>query len=63
MWQTVDYKGNIVKWYEAELIELIRQVCEETIKSNNPYCGSSPYAMGRCITAENILDLIQENEK
>lgn len=20
MWQTVDYKGNTVKWYEAELI-------------------------------------------
>ena len=63
MWQTVDYKGNTVKWYEAELIELIRQVCEETIKSNNPYSGTNPYASGRCITAENILDLIQENER
>ena len=49
-------------WYEAELIELIRQVCEETIKSNNPDSGTNPYAAGRCITAENILDLIQENE-
>ena len=26
MWQTVDYKGNTVKWYEAELTELIIMV-------------------------------------
>ena len=26
MWQTVDYKGNTVKWYEAELIEKIKQI-------------------------------------
>ena len=29
MWQTVDYKGNTVKWYETELIEQIKTICEK----------------------------------
>lgn len=52
MWQTVDYKGNTVKWYEAELIEKIKAICEV-----NMLCeGGCPYL-------QDILDLIQENEK
>ncbi|MBO7696219.1 MAG: hypothetical protein J6T10_26585 [Methanobrevibacter sp.] len=47
MWQTVDYKGNTVKWYEAELIEKIKATC---IK--RPYQA-----------LDKILELIQENEK
>lgn len=61
MWR-VNRIGKEQVWYEGELIELIKQVCEETIKSNNPDCGTNLYAMGRCITAENILDLIKEKE-
>lgn len=52
MWQTVDYKGKPVKWYEAELIEKINNICEV-----NMLCeGGCPYL-------QDILDLIQENEK
>jgi len=48
MWQTVDYNGNTVKWYEAELISKIKEICQ-TYK--------------RYYVAQEILDLIQENEK
>ena len=47
MWQTVDYKGNTVKWYEAELIEKIKEIC-----LRRPYQA-----------LDKILELIQENEK
>lgn len=51
MWQTVDYEGNTVKWYEAELIEKIKNICKV-----NMLCeGGCPYL-------QDILDLIQENE-
>lgn len=29
MWQTVDYKGNTVKWYEESLIKQIKDFCVE----------------------------------
>ena len=29
MWQTVDYKGNTVKWYEETLIKQIKDFCVE----------------------------------
>ncbi|MBO7735053.1 MAG: hypothetical protein J6S67_20995 [Methanobrevibacter sp.] len=50
MWVTTDYKGNTVKWYEAELIELIRKECKAQVH----YMKSK--------FAQRILDLIQENE-
>jgi hypothetical protein len=46
MWQTVDCKGNKVKWYEAELIEKIKKIC-----LRRPYQS-----------LDKILELIQENE-
>ena len=53
MWQTVDYKGNTVKWYEAELIEKIKAECKECYQNNVKYYG----------LALKILDLIMEDEK
>ncbi len=52
MWQTVDYKGNTVKWYEAELIEKIKAECKECYQNNVKYYG----------LALKILQMIQENE-
>lgn len=53
MWQTADYKGDTVKWYEAELIERIKKECKECYQNNVKYYG----------LALNILEMIQENEK
>ena len=53
MWQTVDYKGNTVKWYEAELIEKIKAECKDKLTQNFDVTG----------VTKRILDLIQENEK
>lgn len=76
MWQTVDCKGNTVKWYEAELIERIRKECEETNKyyseciiKNRENLGqfmdeeNMVWLMGRAHHAGEILRMIQENEK
>lgn len=76
MWQTVDYKGNKVKWYEAELIERIRKECEETDKycseciiKNRENLGqfmdeeNMTWLLGRAHLAGKILRMIQENEK
>lgn len=52
MWQTVDYKGNTVKWYEAELIDKIKAECQKYYQNNVKYYG----------LALKILELIQENE-
>lgn len=52
MWQTVDYKGNTVKWYEAELIERIKKECKDYDRDCIQECG----------IIKRILDLIQENE-
>lgn len=53
MWQTVDYKGNTVKWYEENLINKIKAECNECYQNNVKYYG----------LALNILELIQENEE
>lgn len=53
MWQTVDYKGNTVKWYEAELIEKIKAECKDKLTQNYDVTG----------VTQRILDLIQENER
>lgn len=51
MWR-VNKIGKEQIWYEAELIEKIKNICEV-----NMLCeGGCPYL-------QNILDLIQENEK
>lgn len=47
MWQTVDYKGNIVKWYEAELIENIKTLCD----------------MNKCTLSVHIMALIDVYER
>lgn len=52
MWQTVDYKGNTVKWYEAGLIEKIKAECEDEITQKFDVTG----------VTKRILRLIQENE-
>ena len=65
MWQTVDYKGNTVKWYEAELIEKIKTICEKGIQDNisslQDFCIDCVH--GKANMALTILELIQENEK
>lgn len=53
MWQTVDYKGNTVKWYEAELVEKIKTECQDKLTQNFDVTG----------VTKRILDLIQENER
>lgn len=53
MWQTVDYKGNTVKWYEESLINKIKVECEDKLTQNFDVTG----------VTKRILDLIQENEK
>lgn len=52
MWQTVDYKGNTVKWYEENLIERIKAECQDKLTQNFDVTG----------VTQRILDLIQENE-
>ena len=56
MWQTVDYKGNTVKWYEAELIEKI-------IKRCNTLKGIFNYDKSAVFVAQEILDPIKQYEK
>lgn len=65
MWQTVDYKGNTVKWYEAELINRIIQECQEAIDTYDKeefYEDDCDKFMGESFMAQRILDLIEENE-
>jgi hypothetical protein len=57
MWQTVDYKGNTVKWYEAELVDAIRKECQ---KWNYTTIFSVDY--GKYLLAKEILDLIKSCE-
>lgn len=65
MWQTVDYKGNMVKWYEAELIEQIKAICEKGVQDDisglQDICVACVH--GKANMALTILELIQENEK
>ena len=66
MWQTVDYKGNTVKWYEAELIEKIIRECQEAIDTYDKeqfYDDDCDIFKGEAIMANRIMQLIQENEK
>lgn len=47
MWQTVDYKGKPVKWYEETLIKQIKDFCVEAQDN----------------TGAIIFKMIEENEK
>lgn len=47
MWQTVDYKGNTVKWYEESLIRQIKDYCVEAQDN----------------TGVLIFKMIEENER
>ena len=65
MWQTVDYKGNTVKWYEAELINRIIRECQEAIDTYDKeqfYEDDCDKFLGESFMAQRILDLIEENE-
>ena len=57
MWQTVDYKGNTVRWYEAELIKLVSEIAKDIIEDD---CD---IFKGEAIMANRIMQLIQENER
>ena len=52
MWQTVNYKGEPVRWYEADLIELVSEIAKDIIE-NDCYENSD-------VKAQKILDLIEE---
>ena len=65
MWQTVDFKGNTVKWYEAELIEKITSICKNTCTQNDCDYGGC-YGCKHIdeeAAIKRILMIIQENEK
>lgn len=47
MWQTVDCKGNTVKWYEESLIKQIKDFCVEAQDN----------------TGALIFKMIEENER
>ena len=68
MWQTVDYKGNTVKWYEAELIDNIKSMIENykadcEINCIDARLRSTCFLGGANELGEWIMDRIQENEK
>lgn len=70
MWQTVDYKGNTVKWYEAELIEKIKELIKPVIIMNTcNNCDGVGYGSGckdiGCgeYAAYEIYKAIKENER
>lgn len=44
---------------EKELLRKIKELCEAVKESNSKDSSTNPYAMGRVITAEEILILIK----
>jgi hypothetical protein len=44
---------------DSEKLKKVVNICKRTISHFNSDCGSSPYAAGRCITAEQILELLE----
>lgn len=69
MWQRVDCKGNTVKWYEAELINDIREVVQRVLRANHcnncdgiglDECGDMECGVK---TAQMIDEMLQENER
>ena len=43
-------------------LKLIENLCKTTINTFNPSSGYNAYSAGRCITAEQILNIINEKE-
>lgn len=64
MWR-VNKLGKEQIWYEAELIEKIRTICEKGIQDNisslQDFCIDC--VNGKANIALTILELIQENER
>lgn len=64
MWR-INRNGKEQVWYEAELIEKIRTICEKGIQDNisslQDFCINCVH--GKANIALTILELIQENEK
>ena len=42
------------------ILEKIEKLCKETREAFNKTSGNNPYSAGRCITAEQVLMLINE---
>lgn len=42
------------------ILEKIEKLCKETREAFNKTSGNNPYSVGRCITAEQVLMLINE---
>lgn len=53
MWQTVDYKENTVKWYEAELIDAIKAECSDKLTQSYDITD----------VTKRVLNLIEQYEK
>ena len=65
MWQTVDYKGNAIKWYEAELIEKLKVECMKVldiywIKKYKP--DDEKYIQGCASLAKIVLEHLKSYE-
>lgn len=43
-------------------LKLIENLCKTTINTFNPSSGNNAFSAGRCITAEQILNIINGNE-
>ena len=43
-----------------EKLKKIKDLCERTIKHFNPDSGTNPYSAGRCMTAEQILEVFKD---
>lgn len=47
---------------EISKLKLIENLCKTTVKTFNPSSGNNAYSAGRCITAEQVLNIINESE-
>lgn len=60
--QSADEFFKQVDIVEAKL-EKIKKLCQNTLTIMNNDSGKNPYAIGRCIEAMNVLNIIEgENE-
>ena len=64
MWKVTNYKGKQT-YYEAELIEQIKTICEKGVQDDisglQDICIACVH--GKANMALTILEMIQENEK
>lgn len=45
---------------DSEKLKKVVDLCKRTIKHFNPDSGTNMYSAGRCITAEQILEVIKD---